>query len=235
MSQQYINAKVTGIARATPSIKTLQLELEDGNYQFQPGQWIQLQIPERPDLAPGFYSITSIPSELPRLEIAVKQLQDFPITNYLHEHLHEQQNLLVSMAQGGIDVSPLQNKNWNFIAGGVGITPFYSMIRYHLEQQADLNVHLLYSVRTAAECLFYEELYDISQNNNRFSWSLVCTQEHNPNPLVPNRIDQQLLAKHFQNQASFFLCGPPRLVEQSEQHLLNLGAKGEQVHYEKWW
>ena len=70
-------ATITRLTQLSPTTTALQLMLDDGGtgapasrFTFAPGQWVDFYIPQI-DVVGG-YSITSLPSELPILDLAVE-------------------------------------------------------------------------------------------------------------------------------------------------------------------
>ena len=60
-----------------------------------------------------------------------------------------------------------------FLAGGVGITPFRSMLRYAAEARTGHTITLFYSSRTPAETPFLDELMSIPGEIPALSWPLL--------------------------------------------------------------
>ena len=133
-------------------------------FNFLPGQWVDFFIP--PINKVGGYSITSLPSHLPRLELAVKRSRHPPaewVTS------NAKAGDAVKVRVGGEFVYSTAPKDSKaallFIAGGVGINPLYGMLR---QLHSDLRegeeatqgpkAILLYSASKADELLFEPEL-----------------------------------------------------------------------------
>ncbi|KKU29279.1 MAG: putative oxidoreductase FAD/NAD(P)-binding component [Microgenomates group bacterium GW2011_GWC1_46_20] len=86
-----------------------------------------------------------------------------------------------------------------FIAGGIGITPFRSMIKYVSDKQLTLPIKLLYSVKSKAEAAFAAELSDLR---------IVETEKE-------GRLDKEKIEKYCLDwkERSWWVCGPPAMVE----------------------
>ena len=119
-----------------------------------------------------------------------------------------------------------QNKNQVWIAGGVGITPFLSMLRSLKEK--DYKIDLYYCVGTQSEIVFYEELKKISFENNNFRIIPVCGDVH-------GRIDIKTIKSISGNilEKDFFLCGPPLMMKGVRSLLLENNVRNENIHSEE--
>jgi ferredoxin-NADP reductase len=56
-----------------------------------------------------------------------------------------------------------------FIAGGIGVTPYRSMLRYAADAKKPLNVLMLYFSHSSADIIFRQELEDIARKMPTFS------------------------------------------------------------------
>ena len=169
-------------------------------FNFLPGQWVDFYIP--PINKVGGYSITSLPSHLPRLELAVKRSRHPPaewVTS------NAKVGDAVKVRVGGefvYSTAPdCSDKALLFIAGGVGINPLYGMLR---QLHSDLRrgeqgtqgskAILLYSASKADELLFEPELDAMAKEfstNFRIVYHVTKDEEkvskENSNPSSPYR------------------------------------------------
>ena len=98
------------------------------SFYFQPGQWVDFFIREIDEMTG--YSMISSPLELPRLSLVVQLSQENPAAMYVHETM--QVDDVVWMRPGGSvtwDASSSKDDAL-MIAGGIGVTPFTSMLRH---------------------------------------------------------------------------------------------------------
>lgn len=135
----------------------------------------------------GGYSITSIPQELPQIELAV-QSSRHPVAKWATAHA--QPNDSVDIRVGGsftyksdYDSSSKNTGSTNrllFIAGGVGINPLFSMIQqWNVDQRKQNNINsravLLYSGRAVEDLLFVGQLDKLISNQFRV---ILCKTSH---------------------------------------------------------
>ncbi len=152
----------------TPSVRKLSLTASNTALSFQPGQWVDFFI-DGVDIVGG-YSLTSTPTSLPELELAVKYSQHAP-AHWVH----------TSASVGDVvEIRPGGSFFWDaeqhpppliLVAGGIGITPLMSILRtaadHASKQQSEWSaphtIQVLYSVRNAQEALFLHELQEIQK------------------------------------------------------------------------
>lgn len=108
-----------------------------------------------------------------------------------------------------------------FIAGGVGITPFRSMIREAIDTGADMAMTLIYENHTD-DFPFKAELDAWAAAVPAFTVQYVPTGRHGR--LTPQTLRTLLLSCSRVPHMSY-IAGPPRMVEQTEEMLVALGVE----------
>ena len=114
------------------------------------------------------------------------------------------------------------------IAGGIGITPFRSIIKYHTDKKTDINIHLIYSNQTAESTAFKKDLERWAKENNKFKIDFIMTKSM-------GRINEKMLKEmvDLTSQPTFWLCGPPDMVTSMETVIGKLGITADKVRSEK--
>lgn len=123
-----------------------------------------------------------------------------------------------------------------FIAGGVGITPFMSMIRHMRDARLNINVMLFYANRTQNDIIFHDELAEIEGGCNPFLRVVHFLSK----PDADWKGEKGHLTKdkiHFYcskdlEKKSFYLCGPPMMTVHIQRALKNLGVPKKRIHIE---
>lgn len=121
-----------------------------------------------------------------------------------------------------------------FLAGGIGITPFRSMLRHCVHAGAQRPMQLIYANRTPASSAFLAELREIETKLPRFK--LACVVE-SPAPGWQGDtgfITAALLQKHVGDLAApvFYVVGPPAMTAAMRELLMNAGVDDDAVHVE---
>jgi len=114
-----------------------------------------------------------------------------------------------------------------FIAGGIGITPFRSMLRYVLDKNLPFKIHLIYSNSTIQEIIFQNELEHYADLDPNFKLTLTITKPQNSKQQwlgTTGRIDSNLINNAVGEyiQPTYWICGPPLFVDNMKMHLADL-------------
>ncbi len=125
-----------------------------------------------------------------------------------------------------------------FMAGGIGITPFRSMIRHTTEVGSAHRIFLFYSIRQVEDAPFLKELREIQGLNDRFKFIPTIThpdgiplqwrEEH-------GHITEQMLTRwlpDFQVPV-FYIAGPPGMVAGMRQILCDAGVSDDDIRAEE--
>ena len=119
-----------------------------------------------------------------------------------------------------------------FIAGGIGITPFYS-IRRHIEQSNALYQTLLLSVnRKPCDAAFHEELEAHANTRHRFA-SLFTRSYNEAGRRTP--FDEAYVRSHIVSaeEAFFYVAGPPLMVAATVGILERIGVSPMRINTKK--
>lgn len=116
-----------------------------------------------------------------------------------------------------------------FLAGGIGITPFRSFIKYNIDKKLGVPMHLIYS-NSDSEFVFKEEL-DKWQKENDF----IKISYHDSS--ISGHLDieslTKLYPKPFTLNPTFWSVGPVAFVNSMEDILEELNIPSDQIHTEK--
>lgn len=125
-----------------------------------------------------------------------------------------------------------------FLAGGIGITPFRSMIKYAADKGLNIPIHLIYSNSIPEEIAFKKELEEIVSKGSWFKLSMTVTKPEESKEDwtgLTGRIDESLIKKLLTDipNSTFWVCGPPPMVDAMEQTLGKLNISAGHVRSEK--
>jgi len=228
------------IEQKTPSVKLFVLDYGQQDFRFHPGQWVDIHLTIDDETHNCGYSITSIPSPNNTIEVAVKLAPELKLTEHLHKNCHTGDEVFISNAQGEVYLTEDLSGPYVFIAGGVGITPLYSMIQHITAVNPAAPTTLIYSITTPDDFLFEKELKALATNNPNFRILTTVTRTKQHQEEFSGRINPDMLRSiKLPADANYFLCGPPQMVDDVVD-ILNtlqdeLGITESSVHYDKWW
>ncbi len=107
-------------------------------------------------------------------------------------------------------------KNYIFVAGGIGITPFYSILKQLDHDGKNINVELLYANRDEHDIPFRDELDTLSEKHKTFNITYFTGDR---------KIDEETL-KEFgkkMEEPIYYISGPEPMVEAFEKTLKHMG------------
>jgi ferredoxin-NADP reductase len=118
-----------------------------------------------------------------------------------------------------------------FVAGGIGITVFRSMLRFIREEGLPYRVTLIYSNRDRESTAFLDELQELERENQHFRLILTMTQDPGWEG-ESRRIDSQFFRDYLDgdlNESTFLVAGPPAMTEGVQDALAGAGVEEENV------
>lgn len=124
------------------------------------------------------------------------------------------------------------------IAGGIGITPFFSALTYAADLKLANKLSLIYSVKNKDGATFYEEIKNLKQNNSNMSALFSFTEEKGISEdrnVLYKRLDAKII-KDFvgdTDNKTFFICGPALFMASMVANLLSLGVARNQIEMEE--
>lgn len=153
------------------------------------------------------------------------------------EKLKEGDSVTVRGPFGGFVFDAPKQQNVVFCAGGIGITPFMSMLRFASTTNLKNNITLLYSVRNQNEVAYYEEIKQITSAHPNVRVFFVVGEGlidkiHPSNQIFQGRINPEMLAKACNENykdTTFFLCGPPPFMGAIVSMLKKSGAEADNI------
>jgi ferredoxin-NADP reductase len=159
-------------------------------------------------------------------------------SSYFHDRVHEGDVLQVKAPSGHFFIDPDASVPAVFIAGGIGITPMMSMLRWCVEAQPERLVHLYYGVRSSADHAFKRVLEDLAAAHPAFQLNVVYGSPGADDVLDRDYqhlgyIDLALLRRtlpHGRHQ--FYVCGPPPMMQSLVPALREWGVQAADIHFE---
>ncbi len=202
-------------------------------FTFIPGQFVNLTLDSIPETfgKSRAYSIASSPrDELIRLGIRIKP------EGFTHElaGLKEGSKVILLGPLGHFVFDKEKHKKVVFLAGGIGITPFLSMIRYITQENIDAEAYLFFSNKTKDSIPYYEELVSLSSHKNiHIVFTLTREQREG---FESGRISEQLITRYIKTPQdyTYFACGPLEMINTSETIVANLGVSKDKFKKEQW-
>lgn len=122
-----------------------------------------------------------------------------------------------------------------FLAGGIGVTPFISMLRHLRDTQTAKDVLLLYANQTEGDLAFRDELAGIEAGNRpNLSVGYFLSKPGDGWQGETGRINEDALRRLVPDISGkgFYLCGPPPFIKSLASALRQLGVPVSRIYYE---
>lgn len=121
-----------------------------------------------------------------------------------------------------------------FLAGGIGITPFRSILMQAARDQLARTIILFYSNRRPEDAAFLEELSALQGRMDGFKLIAVMTDMARSNRSwdgPTGHIDAEMLKTHIDDLArpGYYIAGPPGMVAAMQKILAGAGAQDVRV------
>jgi glycine betaine catabolism B len=229
---------VARIFQETPQVKTYRLVSPDYGklpFNYLPGQFLTFTVNPYGHNVKRSYTISSSPTHLDYCEVTVRHEAGGLVSGYLSERVHEGELLQVTAPSGKFTFLETEADSIVLIAGGVGVTPMMSVIRYLTERSWFGDIYLIYGSKNEEEVVFRHELEYLMQRYPNLH--VVFTASNvNPQtwPYATGRITKELLAVSVPDITSrhIHLCGPKPMMEAVKAALTDLDVPRDQVEVE---
>lgn|SRR3990167_2100129 len=121
-----------------------------------------------------------------------------------------------------------------FIAGGIGIAPFYSMIRAAAQHQSPQSLCLFYGNQQRGDSAFLDELLHLQAKNPHFKLIATMDKPDNTWQGEVGFITDQLIKKYIQSLTVpiYYICGSPAMVTALQETLIEMGIDENRIKAE---
>jgi ferredoxin-NADP reductase/Na+-translocating ferredoxin:NAD+ oxidoreductase RnfD subunit len=198
---------------------------------FLPGQYLEWTLPHKKADIRGnrrFFTIASSPTE-PDIKLGVR-MQDTKGSSF-KKALRDLKNddvIAASQLAGDFTLPDDLNKKLVFIAGGIGVTPFRSMVQYFIDSKQKRDIIFLYTVPHPDE-LAYRDIFENAGKNLLMNYYYIITRPENaPADWTgkKGRISPEMVKELIPDfkERFFYLSGPNAMVESYKKLLKELGV-----------
>jgi ferredoxin-NADP reductase len=210
-------------------------------FAFEPGQAIDVVLIEPPTADPSSarhtFSIVSAPFE-GELVVATR-MRDSAFKRAL-KSLPIGAPARIEGPSGSFQLRCDPARPAVFIAGGIGITPFVSILRQAAQEHSPRRLALIYSNRRPEDTAFLTELQDLEERNRNFRLFATMTQmDKSARPWggETSLVDAELLQRCVGalGAAIYYVVGPPAMVEAMRQTLGRTGVAEDDIRSEEFY
>ena len=168
------------------------------------------------------FTISSSPTE--NFIMFTTRMRDSPYKKRLTT-LEEGTKVKVRGPEGQFVLHDDYSKPAVFLSGGIGVTPFRSMIKYATDKQLPLKIVMFDSNRDSDNILFKKEFDEWTKLNKNLQLIYTVSEaKHDDDQSNVNgwkgeqgRIDKSMILKYLDNalldNSIFYICGPPSMLK----------------------
>lgn len=202
-------------------------DIKNQNFSFKAGQYVRLVFPGLDiDDTKGparLFSIASSPNNKEKLDITFRMSESGYKKTLVNMQIGDEAEF--EGPWGSFVLPDNAEKPVVFIAGGTGITPFLSMMKFATEQNLPHRINLIYASRDKNSVIYSSEIKELTKRNSRLKINFVV-----------GRIDEKLIRKNSPKdpKAAFYISGPPAMVDYIRNIFEDIKAPEENIYYEEW-
>ena len=202
-------------------------------FQYLPGQFVIVSIQSKgisPEPHP--FTLSSTPTRSEKLQLIVRESGDWtrnitrlaegdrafiqgPFGRFSHLLAHPEHEIIM-------------------IAGGIGITPMLSMLRFMVDRQDHRIITLIWSNRTREDMVYPHELDEFEEKLTGFRSVLNFTR-HSQKGMYSGRLNYeklQTILHGCNRQATIYVCGPEQMMRQVIRNLKRSGFGASTIYTE---
>lgn len=230
--------RVARIFEETSNVKTFRLTNPEGGplpFTYRPGQFLTLTATPGEKQVKRSYTIASSPTQRDYVELTVKREEKGLVSRYLHDQVSEGDSIEIAAPSGKFTFTGEEGSSIVLIAGGVGVTPMMSVLRYLTDRGWPGEIHLVYSCRSSKDLIFREEIEYRRKRYPNLHVTLALSREENPEgSAIKGRITGELLTQQVPDLKSrrVHICGPQVMMDAVKETLVGLGLSKDQVKTE---
>lgn len=207
----------------------------DKKLSFLPGQYLEWTLSHRDPDSRGnrrYFTLASSPTE-DTLKLGVKFYPE--LSSFKNKMLFlKKDDVIVASQRAGEFVLPKdKTKKLVFIAGGIGVTPFRSMIKYCIDTNEKRDIVLLYSNKTI-EDIAYKNILDEAETKLGIKTLYAVTDKEqvlDDSRMRAGFINADFVSKEISDykERMFYISGPHSMVTMFEKTLTEMGIPRKQI------
>lgn len=204
-------------------------------FAFLPGQYMEWTLKHPKTDSRGnrrYFTIASSPTEK-NLLLGIRFYQNSSSFKKSLLNLNPNDKIVGAQIAGDFTLPKNKNAKLVFIAGGIGVTPFRSMLKYLVDKNEKRSIVMFY-VNKRAEELAYVDVFNQAQRQLGIKMVYTLTDK----AAVPanwqgkvGRIDAAMIQQEVPDfrERTFYLSGPHAMVVAYEQVLRGMGIPQQQI------
>lgn len=232
---QEFPTKIVELEKISSNVMKLCLSRADGEQQIKldSGQFYDLQIPGTE--ITRSYSPANISNNEGQLEFLIRLLDGGKFSSYLTQDAKINQSIQVKGPSGVFGLKADGFTPRYFVAGGTGLAPILSMVRF-MKEWGEPQPCTIYFGSTFEEEMFYvDELRQLAEEMDNLTVKLCVWKAtdswHGEKGSVVDVLKKDL--QQASAKPDLYLCGPPGMVDATYAVCEEVGISKDKIYLEK--
>jgi predicted ferric reductase len=225
--------RVAAVVPAGPDCTRVDLKPVNKRLSYLPGQFVFVSFrSSQVSREPHVFTLSSTPSRSDTLQLTIRACGDW--TRGVTGLANGDQAMIQGPFGRFSHLFTGPRRELILIAGGIGITPMLSMLRFMADQHDDRPITLIWTNRSRASMVYADELDHLETKLTGLRrihiftrWAGLADHTQRMNPVTLGR-----LLGHCGRKAAIFLCGPPRMMRRVKSDLIGLGFPSRSIFTE---
>jgi glycine betaine catabolism B len=206
----------------------------DRKFAYQPGQYMEFTLPHDQIDSRGqrrYFTLASSPTE-DTVRIGVKFYRDGSSFKEAMLDMDRNTPIIVNSLGGDFVLPDDRSRKIVLIAGGIGVTPYRSMIKYLLDKNERRRLTLLYAASTPEDIAYADVFEEARERLGVKTLYVVSKSDTLPdNRFRAGYITPELLQAEVPdyNERLFYISGPHAMVVNVEKNLKHLGVPSHNI------
>jgi ferredoxin-NADP reductase/ferredoxin len=232
------SAEIITIEQVAENIVRLELRLDSdanggGAAEFEPGQFMELEIPDRDERRA--YSLANTSNWDGRLEFLIRLHPNGLFSTFLRERAQPGMKLMARGPLGAFGIEEASLRPRWFVGGGTGLAPILSMLRRMAEYHEIQDARLFFGVNRESELFALDELERLKTELPQLKVEVCIWKPQGEwTGFVGTPVEALRKALvEAPSQPDIYVCGPYSLIEAAEKIAGGLGLPPEQLFSEQ--
>lgn len=221
-------AKVLRLDRDSPTTVSFTLAAERP-IAFLPGQYVNLTVPGSKETRA--YSFSTAPGSA-EIGFLIRDVPDGLMSGYMRGKASVDDFMMFSGPYGSFYLRPVVRPVL-MLAGGTGLAPFLSMLRWLQDHPVAQPIRLAYGVNGNADLVELETLAALKAALPDFDWFTTVVDPASGHPRT-GYVTDHLGPEHlYDGEVDVYVCGPPPMVEGVRRWMAGIGITPRNFLFEK--
>ncbi|MBU0757076.1 MAG: FAD-dependent oxidoreductase [Nanoarchaeota archaeon] len=228
--------EVTAIVQETHDVKTIRVTVPE-DFSFIPGQFFMLSIPGHPDFDAVQKPLTfaNSPNTKEVIEFTFKKMGAF--TSALNDLIKGDKLKLKAPCGRLLNFDENIKKDVVFLAGGTGITPFMSSLKYAFEEKMSNNFVLFFGNQSPKDIIYEKKLEKMAREHDNLKVINTVVEPDSDWDGETGFISKKIVLKYIKKEPKeyiWYICGPPAMNAAMKTMLAELNVDDNQIRIDPW-